>query len=153
MATNSSVMAAAGRWVPTWNATFYTSAINLAATGDTGIIATPLMPAAGRPALLPLFFLAAGNNMATDETNTLTIAWYANAAGDGGAIGTTAFAQMTAGAPIPPLEIWPGDVSAYGPSRDLVPLFPYCKITWTLAGTTKSMGFTLWMSYLELKAV
>lgn len=73
MASNRDVMAAAGQWVPTWNATFYTSSIT--------------------------------------------------------------------------------DVAAYGPSRDLVPLFPFCKIVWTLAGTTKSMGFTLWMSYLELKAI
>lgn len=146
-------MAAAGQWVPTWNATFYTSSITLAVTGDTGIIATPLMPATGQPALFPLFFLATGNNMATDETNIVTILWYGNVAGDGGAIGTTTFVQMTAGAPTPALEIWPGDVAAYGPSRDLVPLFPFCKIVWTLAGTTKSMGFTLWMSYLELKAI
>ena len=34
---------ARGRWLATYGYAFYTSAITLAATGDTGIIATPLV--------------------------------------------------------------------------------------------------------------
>lgn len=135
------------RWSAIWNDTFYTSATNLAATGNTGIIATPLAPASGRPAIFPLFFVAVGNNMTTDETNILTIDWYADSDGNGGAIGTTTFDQLTAGS-LTDLELWPGDVTAYNAGRDMVPLLPYCKITYTLAGTTKSMGFTLYLSYL-----
>lgn len=135
------------RWHAAWHATFYASATNLAATGNTGIVATPLAPASATPPVFPLFFVAVGNNMATDETNIITIDWYGDSAGTGGAIGTTTFDQLTAGS-LTDMEIWPGDVTAYAAGRDMVPLFPYCKITYTLAGTTKSMGFTLYMSYL-----
>jgi len=140
------------RWAATWAATFYTSAITLAASGDTGIIATPLAPASGSPAFFPLIFRATGNNMATDETNDLTILWYDNAAGDGGAIGTTTFAQILVGT-LTRIEAWPGDVTFYDAGRDMVPLPPFCKIAYTLAGTTKSMGFTLYLSYLSLQVV
>lgn len=136
------------RWCAHWNETFYTSATNLAATNNTGIIATPLAPASGSPAIFPLLFVAVGNNMTTDETNDLTIDWYGDSAGNGGAIGTTTFNQLTAST-LTDLEGWPGDVTAYNAGRDLVPLFPYCKITYTLAGSSKSMGFTLYLSYLR----
>ena len=87
--------------------------------------------------------------MTTDETNDLTIDWYADAAGNGGALGTTTFNQLTAGS-LTDLEIWPGDVTVYAAGRDLVPLFPFHKITHTLAGTTKSMAYTIGMGYLKL---
>jgi hypothetical protein len=135
------------RWTATWADVFYTSAINLSATGNTGVIATPLIPASGAPAVFPIGLVAIGNNMATDETNTLTIDWYLEAAG-AIAIGTTTFTQLTASV-LTVVEAWPGDVAAFNAGRDLVPLFPYCKITWTLAGTTKSMGFVLYLNHLR----
>lgn len=138
--------------VPTWNAILHQSATNLSATGNTGIIAYNAGTSAtlGSPvngALFPLFFVAVGNNMTTDETNILTIEWYADSAGNGGIIGTTTFDQLTAGN-LTDLEVWPGDVSAFNAARDMVPMFPYMKIVWTLAGTTKSMGFTIYASFV-----
>jgi hypothetical protein len=137
------------RWQVYWDATFYTSVVTLAASSDTGIIATPLAPASGRPGLWPLFLRVTGVNMATDETNDLTILWYLNATGAGGAIGTTTFAQMTAGAPSPAVELWPGDIAAaFDTATFMKPLPPYCKIVYTLAGTTKLMGFVIYLSYM-----
>ena len=120
------------------------------ATGDTGIIATPFVSNGGS-AVFPLFFVAVGASMLTDETNDITIDWYGDAAGNGGAIGTTTFNQLTAGS-LTDLEAWPGDVTAYNAGRDLVPLFPYHKITHTLGGTTKSMSYIIYISYLCLDA-
>ena len=139
-----------GIWTSTFNELFYTSA-TVVATGDSGIVATPLVVSGG-PAIFPIFFLAIGFSMATDEENTLTIDWYTDAAGSGGIIGTTTFANMTAGAPIPPIEVWPGDVTGFGASRDLVPLFPFMKVTHTLAGTTKSMSYRLYISFLRVQS-
>jgi hypothetical protein len=140
-------------WKPTpfWSLILYQSATNLAATGNSGIIASTAgtgstVAILGNACLFPLILQCVGNGLATDETNTLTIDWYTDSAGTAGAIGTTTFAQMTAGAPIPAAEVWPGDVSIYNAARDMVPLFPFMKLTWTLAGTTKSMGFTVYIS-------
>lgn len=141
------MMDARGKWKNTFNATFYQSA-TVVATGNTGIIATPLVTS-GDEAIFPLFLVAVGTNMLTDETNDLTIDWYGDAAGNGGAIGTTTFNQLTAGS-LTDLEAWPGDVTAYNAGRDMVPLFPYHKITHTLAGITKSMAYTIYLSYLKL---
>jgi len=123
---------------------FYQSA-TVVVTGNTGIIATPFVVDGGL-AILPLYFLAVGTDMATDETNDITIDWYPNAAGSAG-LGTTTFNQLTAGAPID-FEVWPGDVTIFNAGRDFVPLFPYCKITWTLVGTTKSMAFSVSCYYV-----
>ncbi len=134
-----------------WHDTLYTSATNLSATGNTGIIATPALNSF---AAFTINLEAVGDNMATDETNTLTIDWYTDSAGTGGSMGTTTFAQLTAGAPVAPIEAWPGDVTGYtGASNapvDAAPFPPYMKITYTLAGTTKSMGFTLFWSWWRL---
>jgi hypothetical protein len=137
----------AARWSPIYAELFYQSA-TVVATGNTGIIATP-GAISGKLAEHPLFFTATGTNMLTDETNILTVDWYADAAGTGGIICTTTFDQLTAGA-LTDLELWPGDCTAYNAGRDLVPLLPYMKITHTLAGTTKSMEYTLAISYLRL---
>jgi len=133
------------RWKSVFGETFYQSA-TVVITGNTGIIATPGVATSGK-ATHPLFLQAIGTNMLTDETNVLTIAWYANSTGAGGAIGTTTFDQLTAGS-LTDLEVWPGDVTAYAAGRDLVPLPPYMQITHTLAGTTKSMEYTLLLSYM-----
>lgn len=145
--SNLGMMDARVRWLSTFNYAFYTSA-TVSATGNTGIIATPLVTS-GSVAIFPLFFVAVGSAMATDETNDLTIDWYGDAAGNGGIIGTTTFNQLTAGS-LTDLELWPGDVTAYDAGRDLVPLFPFHKITHTLGGTTKSMAYIIYMSYLTL---
>ena len=127
---------------------FYQSA-TIVATGDSGTIATPLVVDSGL-AILPLYFFAVGTNMLTDETNIIVINWYANAAGVTlGASMVTTFAQLTAGS-LTAIEAWPGDVTAFNAGRDFVPLFPYCKIGWTLAGTTKSMEFSLSCYYVTL---
>ena len=85
--------------------------------------------------------------MLTDETNTVKIDWYLEAAG-AIAIGTTTFTQLTASV-LTVVEAWPGDVTAFNAGRDNVPLFPFCKITHTLAGTTKSMEYGIYLSYLK----
>lgn len=124
--------------------TFYSSG-TIVATGNTGIIATPLVTDGGL-AILPLYFVAVGSDMATDETNDITIDWFPDAAGTTG-LGTTTFNQLTAGSP-KDFEVWPGDVSIFNAGRDFVPLFPYCKITHTLAGTTKSMSYVISCYYV-----
>lgn len=149
MSSNTTVLNASGRWKAVYGATFYQSP-TVVATGDTGIIATPLV-LSGADAIFPLFFTATGTNMLTDETNILTIDWYADAAATGGIIGTTTFNQLTAGA-LTDLELWPGDVTAYNAGRDLVPLMPFMKITHTLAGTSKSMEYLIQLSYLKTGA-
>ena len=127
---------------------FYSSG-TIVATGNTGIIATPHVSNGGL-GVFPYAFLAVGSSMATDETNDIVIDWYTNSAGTGGAIGTTTFNQLTAGSPND-LEVWPGDVTAFNAGRDLVALFPYHKITYTLAGTSKSMSFILYLSFFRFE--
>jgi len=147
MASNKTVTDTASRWLSTFNEIFYSSG-TIAVTGNSGIIATPNVVSGG-VALHPLFFVGVGTGLATDETCTVTIGWYGDAAGNGGALGTTSFAAMTAGAPIPPAEAWPGDVTFFNAGRDLVPLLPFRQINWTLAGTTISLSFILYISYLK----
>ena len=148
-----------------FNASFFISG-TVVVTGNSGVIATPNLPVPtprdSADVMVPLYFYASGTDMATDEVNTLTIDWFATIAGLW-SIGTTTFAQMTAGAPIPPVEFWPGDVdsftidytSATGVASirnfapgGYVPAPPFCKITHTLGGTTKSMSYGINMAYL-----
>ena len=140
-------LAARMKWNATFNSVFFTSADPIVVTGNTGIIATPLVTS-GSEAILPLYFVAVGTDMAGDETNDIKIEWYGDAAGNGGIIGTTTFDQLTAGG-LTDLEVWPGDVTAFDSGRDFVPMFPFHKITWTLVGTTKSMAFILYLSYMQ----
>jgi hypothetical protein len=147
LATASSAQGRPARWSAVYGELFYQSP-TVVVTGNTGIIATPGV-ASGGLASFPLHFTATGTNMLTDETNTLTIDWYADASGTGGIICTTTFDVLTAGS-LTDLEIWPGDCAAYNAGRDLVPLMPFMKITHTLAGTTKSMEYTLRISYTRL---
>ncbi len=125
------------------------------ATGNSGVIATPFLPA--RTArdrsdiMVPLYFTCLGTDQATDETNDVTLDWYADSGGTY-SFGTTTFAQMVAADMIPPPETWPGDVTAWNvanaASPTWIPAPPFVKITHTLVGTTKSMAYTVLMSYL-----
>jgi len=134
--------------IPVWrsyfNQTFYSSG-TVVATGNTGVMATPLYDAYD-VAQFPLAFGVIGADMLTDETNDVTIDWYLDSAGVL-TVGTTTFAQMTA-ATTKQVETWPGDVTFWNVARDLVPLPPYCKITHTLAGTTKSMSYIIYASLM-----
>lgn len=136
------------QWKATFGATFYASG-TVVATGSTAVTASPGVTS-GSDAVFPLAFVAIGADMLTDETNDLTIDWYFDASGTV-QIGTTTFDQLTAGSLID-VEAWPGDVTAYNAGRDMVPLFPYYKITHTLGGTTKSMSYTIYYSYLQYVA-
>jgi hypothetical protein len=151
---------------------FYSSG-TVVATGNSGIIVSPgritsvaypvegLLPllgagqyGAGTPnVVVPLYFTVTGSDMATDETNDVKIDWYLDSAGTN-TFGTTTFAQMTAGAPTPAEELWPGDLTNWN-GADVyrppwIPLPQYCKITHTLAGTTKSMSYVILMTALVM---
>jgi len=138
-------------WRSYFNVVFHQSA-TVVLTGNTGIIATPGVVHGGQ-ALFPMWFLAVGTNQLTDETNVLTIDWYGDSTGRGGSIGTTTFDIMSAPPPASnaeDFEAWPGDVTAWNAARDMVPLPPFHKITHTLVGTTKSMEYTILISYTQL---
>jgi hypothetical protein len=135
-----------------YDATFYSSG-TVVLTGDTGVIASPVSSAVG--VIYPICFAVAGADMLTDETNDVTMDWYIDSAGVH-TIGTTTFAQMTAGAMIPAVEPWPGDITLWnltgvGAMKNFIPLPPYVKITHTLAGTTKSMSYVVkfWAWYSD----
>lgn len=134
-----------------WNRILYQSVTNLSASGNTAVIASnagagsEIVFSPPNAAIYPLVLQAVGNNMATDETNDLTITWFAESVGLR-SLGVTTFAQMTAGAPNAAVEAWPGDVSLWNAGRDNLPLPPFMQLAWTLAGTTKSMGFTVFLS-------
>ena len=138
---------------PKWNATFHAtlrSSGTVTVTGNTGIIAVPGVTS-GDEAVFPLFFVAVGTDQAGDETNDLTIDWYGDSGGIGGILATITFAQLTAGSPTD-IETWPGDITAIyaNAGRDLLPLLPYHRITHTLAGTTISMSYIIYMSSLSM---
>ena len=137
-------MFAPPRWSTRYNELFYQSA-TVTATGNTGVIANPLV-AAALGTRFPLYFQAIGTNMLTDETNTLTIDWYGESVGIA-AIGTTTFTQLTASLLLVS-EGWPGDIALWVASsmRDMIPMLPYMKITHTLAGTTKSMEYGIYLT-------
>ena len=128
----------------TWRNYFATTFFSQAVTtdDDSGIIATPLVTDGGQ-AIYPLYFLLTGTPFSGDETNDVTIEWYVNAAGTGGAIGTTTFAQLLNGTEAVPLEVWPGDVNAFDGSRDLVPLFPLHQVLWDTAGAAPTPDHTI----------
>jgi hypothetical protein len=67
------------KWKVFYGETFYQSA-TVTATGNTGVIATTFATH-GASAVFPLSFVATGTSMLSDETNTLTIDWYPDAAG------------------------------------------------------------------------
>ena len=134
----------------TYDETFYAPG-TVVVTGNSGVIATP--GSSSVELVVPLWFICLGTDQATDETNDVTIDWYADSAGLY-TFGKTTFAQMTAGDMVPPLEHWPGDVTAFDKAdavtAPVVPIPPYCQINWALAGAAKSMSFTLRMTYLVM---
>ena len=145
------------------NELFYSSG-TIVASGDTGIIATPL---SGRMTsnpdvdlglnqpnvVVPLYFTHLGADMTIDETCTLTMNWYMDAAG-AYTHGVTTFVAMTWTDLDPASEYWPGDIDRWDGADKYrppwVPLPPYCQINWALVGAAKSMSFTVRMSYLVM---
>jgi len=130
-------------WRTVWYESFYVSG-TLTVTGDSGITASPGVINNGA-ARFPLAFHLVGENITTDETLALTVNWLDN--DTAGILGTTTFDTLTASV-LRDYEAWPGDASFFNAGRDMVPMFPYFKANWTLAGTTKSMNFTLYVDYL-----
>lgn len=135
---------ASSRWRTSYAELFYQSP-TVTTTGNTGVIATPLISTYLPGSRFPLYFQAIGTNMTTDETNIITIDWYGESAGIA-AIGTTTFAQLTASTLLVS-EAWPGDVTFFNAATTgRIPLLPYMKITHTLAGTTKSMEYGIYLT-------
>lgn len=127
---------------PVWYQALYTSA-TVTGNGSSGITSTG--PTGIVPARFPILFHLLGENITTDETLDVTIQWFDNVTA--GILGTTTFDQLTAST-LRDYEGWPGDVTVFNAGRDLIPLPPYMNVTWTLAGTTKSMNFIVYMDYL-----
>ena len=135
------------RWRVVWNATLYSSG-TVTIDDDTGIIINPLLNPLNGP-IFPSYFILVGADMTGDELNDVTIEWYGDSAGNGGAIGTTTFNQILVGT-LTDLEAWPGDVTAWNAARDWVPMPPYHKILWDLTGVAPahSMSFIIYCSYV-----
>jgi hypothetical protein len=131
-----------------WGLTLYTSAVNLSASGNSGVLAFPTR--FQTQAHYPILFEIVGNNMATDETNTVTMSLFTDATGSKAATVTQAptitFTQLTATV-IYVSEVWPGDLTNAGAQTACPPWF---QLNWALGGTTKSMGFTLYGSFWHL---
>src|SRR5262245_3875188 len=133
-----------------WGVTLYTSATNLSASGNSGIQA---MPAAFQKlAYFPMYFEIVGNNITTDETLALTLQFFTDSTGSkvttGSPIGTITFTTLTASINYA-FELWPGDISNL---TNWAACPPWFQANWTLVGTTKSMGFTLYGSFWHLDA-
>lgn len=128
-----------------WGTTLYTSATNLSASGNSGIQAMPSN--FQNEAYFPMFFEIVGNNIATDETLALTLTFFTDATGSkfttGAPIGTITFTTLTASVNYA-FELWPGDIANL---TNWAACPPWFQATWVLAGTTKSMGFTLYGSF------
>ena len=136
------------RAVPLWHQTVYTSA-TLTGNGNSGILAFATQVNALFSTVIHygMSFVLVGANITTDETIDLTMDFYTEATGVGGSLGTITFNQLTAGS-LTDLELWPGDITAF--TKD-TPVPPYFKLTWVLAGTTKSMDFTLYGNFWRLE--
>lgn len=124
-----------------WQTTAYTSATNLSTNDNSGVTAFPTIFQT-KPCF-PMFFQILGNNISTDETLTLTLTLYTDAAGAAGSIGTITFPAVSDG-DLFKTELWPGDISNL---TNFAACPPWFQAAWALVGTTKSMGFTLYVSY------
>lgn len=135
--------------IPLWGQTVYTSATNLSSNGNSGVQAMPT--AFQTLAHFPIFFEIVGNGLATDETIAVLLQFFTDSTGakySTGATPTITFTTLTASVNYA-FEVWPGDISGLAGSS---PCPPWFQCSWTLAGTTKSMGFTLYGSFWHLDA-
>lgn len=119
-----------------WSGTLYNSGA-ITANGDSGWLPWPTLGGilAGLIRIVPA-------NLATDETLdlVLSVAWDVNGLGS---FTLHTFAQIT-NTNVAASVVFPGNESgalAVAEKSAVIPLPPYFKLTWTLAGTTKSMDF------------
>lgn len=139
----------APKHVTEWGTTLYTSATNLSANGNSGVQAMP--SALQVRAHYPIVFEIVGNGLATDETIAILLQFFTDATGakySTGATPTITFVTLTASINYA-FEVWPGDIANAGA---LTACPPWFQCSWTLAGTTKSMGFTLYGSFWHMDA-
>lgn len=136
------------RGVPLYHKTVYSSA-TLTANGNSGILAFADQVNAlfATHCHYGWVFVAVGAGIATDETLDLTMDFFMDTAGTGGAVGTITFDQLLVGSTTD-LEVWPGDISAFTIDT---PVPPYFRLNWTLGGTTKSMRFDLYGSFWRIE--
>lgn len=135
------------RFRPHFNELLYQSA-TLTSSDNSGVIANPLYDTGF--ARFPFMFAAYGAGITTDETLTLLLDFYPSLA-DTVLVGTITFEALTAGSLVD-YESWPGDFTFVNVARDLVPMFPAMRFRWTLAGTTQSMSFAAYASFISLDA-
>ena len=126
-----------------WTGALYTSG-TLVASGNSGWFSVPIAVSFGgmRQAILRLV----PANLATDETMDLdlNIGWDITGSGD---VKVHDFTQVNSTNAAETLILPGGEsVGNLTVGADLLPSIipPFWKLTWTLAGTTKSMNFTLW---------
>ena len=128
-------------WRYFYDQTFYSSSATLAASGDSGIIASPFTGTSGGVANYPNVLVAVGKNIATDETCVVTLDWYMDAAGLHPCGDQMVFASLTASV-LNSILYWTGTVYA---------LPPWFKASWTIGGAAPSLGFDIFMSYTRLE--
>lgn len=135
--------------MPYWNGTIYAPSAALTANGNSGFFALPIIGALGGGVKRAILKLVPAD-LATDETLDLdlNIAWDADGNGD---VKVHDFTQVDSNNTEELLFLPGGDSAGLlfkelgtnaGVLGSLIP--PYWKLAWTLAGTTKSMTFTLY---------
>jgi hypothetical protein len=120
---------------------------DITASGDTGILPTVGLPL-NFNARFPIVFIAAADGLGVGQSLEVAIDWYMNPEGTDGVISTTTFDKLTPNSS-KDIETWPGDAF---PLRDMVPIFPFHKITYTLAGPGGPVSFRINYAYLTLDA-
>jgi hypothetical protein len=136
--------------VPVWHQQVYASA-TLTGNGNSGVqsLASPL----SNGIFFPSWFELEGQNITTDETLALVMDFYPSstyqALTAAQSLGTITFTTLTASL-LGVKESWLGDITATG-FVGAVPMPPVFLLTWTLAGTTKSMNFILYASGMLLQ--
>lgn len=127
------------RSVAVWHFPIYTSP-TLTIDGNSGFQQLPAYLLGG--VFYPFSLEIEGQNIATDETLTLTVGLHpTNAAGF--SVGSIVFAAATAGTPSN-AEKWPGDIATTLSGN--IPMPPWFIAAHALAGTTKSMNYILYAS-------
>lgn len=136
---------------PKWKATFaeeFFDSGTVTETGQTTIVATPNVTS-GDEAVFPFLLQVVGTGLTADETASVSIDWYTSSAATDIIAGATAFTQLTASVPTAS-EGWPGDLTTFNAGKDMIPLPPFHRVRWTLAGGTISLDFIIKISYLKL---